>query len=153
MKILKLIIAIIVSFLAGGIGSIFTAPAIKNWYPTLAKPAFNPPNWLFGPAWSLLYLLMGIALYLVWQSPSTNKKMAYWAFFIQLILNACWSIIFFGSHQLGLAFGEIVLLWLAIVWTIISFWRISKPAAYLLMPYLLWVIFAAILNFAVWRLN
>jgi tryptophan-rich sensory protein len=153
MKILKLIVSIIVSFAAGAIGAIFTASAIPTWYATLIKPAFNPPNWLFAPAWSILYLLMGIALYLVWISPKENKKMAYTAFFVQLILNAFWSIIFFGFHNLSLAFVEIVILWLTIVWTFISFYKISKPASYLLIPYLLWVIFAAALNFAVLRFN
>lgn len=153
MKMIKLIVAIATSFLAGAIGSIFTTPAIKDWYPTLVKPSFNPPNWLFGPAWSVLYILMGIALYLVWQKQDKNKKWAYIFFFSQLVLNALWSIIFFGSHNLGLAFAEIVLLWLMILLTSVSFYKILKPAAYLLIPYLAWVSFAAILNIAVWRLN
>lgn len=153
MKIGKFIVSIGVSFSAGAIGSIFTFSAIPTWYATLAKPSFNPPNWLFGPAWTILYILMGIAFYLVWTSPRENKKIAYMAFFAQLILNALWSIIFFGAHNLGLAFGEIVLLWLAILWTILEFRKISKPAAYLLIPYILWVTFAGILNFSVWRLN
>ncbi len=153
MKIGKLIVSIGVSFLAGVVGSIFTFSAIPTWYATLAKPSFNPPNWLFGPAWTILYILMGIALYLIWTSATQNKKIAYMAFFVQLILNALWSIIFFGAHNLGLAFGEIVLLWLAIIWTILEFRKISKPAGYLLIPYIFWVTFAAILNFSVWRLN
>ena len=152
-KIWKFVLSILISFLAGGIGSIFTTPAIRDWYPTLVKPSFNPPNWLFGPAWTLLYLLMGIALYLVWTSVKENKKSAYIFFFTQLFLNALWSIIFFGAHQTGWAFFEIVLLWLAILAAIFAFYRISKPAAYLLIPYILWVTFAAILNFAIWRLN
>lgn len=153
MKILKLVGCILLSFVAGGIGSIFTAPAITNWYATLAKPSFNPPSWLFGPAWTTLYILMGIALFLVWESKKEHKKIAYTAFFVQLVLNALWSIIFFGWHNLGLAFAEIILLWLTIVWTIVSFGKISKPAAYLLIPYILWVSFASALTFAIWRLN
>lgn len=153
MKILKLIASIAVSFLAGAIGSIFTFKAIPTWYATLEKPSFNPPNWLFGPAWTILYLLMGIALYLVWQRQQEHKKLAYILFFIQLVLNALWSIIFFGAHNLGLALVEIIFLWLAILWTIIAFSKISKTAGYLLVPYLVWVSFAAILNFFVFRLN
>lgn len=153
MKILKLIASIIISLAAGGIGAIFSASAIPTWYATLAKPSFNPPNWLFGPAWTIFYLLMGISVYLVWTSAVQNKKIAYLAFFIQLILNALWSAIFFGFHALGLALGEIIILWLAIGWTIIAFNKISKTASCLLIPYILWVTFAAILNFAVYRLN
>jgi tryptophan-rich sensory protein len=153
MKVLKLIASIIISFAAGAIGAIFTASAIPTWYATLIKPSFNPPSWLFAPAWSILYILMGIAFYLVWQTSKENKKIAYIAFFTQLVLNALWSIIFFGFHNLSLAFGEIVILWFAILWTFISFYKISRPASYLLIPYILWVIFAAILNFAILRLN
>ncbi len=152
-KIWKFVISILVSFLAGAIGSIFTTPAIRDWYPTLVKPGFNPPNWLFAPAWTVLYILMGIALYLVWISSRENKKIAYIVFFVQLALNALWSYIFFGAHELGWAFFEIVVLWLAILGTIIAFNRILKPAAYLLIPYILWVIFAAVLNYSVWHLN
>lgn len=152
-KIWKFVISILVSLSAGAIGGIFTTSAIPTWYAALQKPVFNPPNWLFGPAWTVLYILMGIALYLVWTSVKENKKVAYIVFFVQLALNALWSIIFFGAHELGWAFFEIVVLWLAILGTIIVFYRLVKPAAYLLIPYILWVTFAAILNFAIWRLN
>lgn len=152
-KIFKFIISIIISFLAGAIGGIFTASAIPTWYLTLNKPSFNPPNWLFGPAWTILYLLMAIALYLVWTAEKKNKKTAYFAFYAQLILNALWSIIFFGYHNPGLAFVEIIILWLTILWTIIAFAKISKTTIYLLLPYILWVTFAATLTFAVYRLN
>ena len=152
-KVWKFVISILVSLSAGAIGGIFTSSAITTWYATLTKPSFNPPNWLFGPAWTVLYILMGIALYLVWVSDKENKKITYIVFFIQLVLNTLWSIVFFGAHQTGWAFFEIVLLWLAILATIIAFHRISKPAAYLLIPYVAWVTFAAILNYSVWVLN
>jgi len=147
------VISILVSLSAGAIGGIFTTSAIPTWYTTLNKPGFNPPNWLFGPAWTILYILMGIALYLVWIQDKKNKKIAYIFFFTQLVMNALWSFIFFGAHDLGWAFVEIVVLWLAILGTTIAFYRILKPAAYLLIPYILWVTFASILNFAIWRLN
>jgi len=152
-KIWKFVISILVSLSAGAIGGIFTISAIPTWYTTLNKPGFNPPNWLFGPAWTILYILMGIALYLVWIQDKKNKKIAYIFFFTQLVMNALWSFIFFGAHDLGWAFVEIVVLWLAILGTTIAFYRILKPAAYLLIPYILWVTFASILNFAIWRLN
>ncbi len=150
-KVWKFIISILVSFSAGAIGGIFTTPSITTWYATLVKPSFNPPNWLFGPAWTVLYILMGIALYLIWASDKENKKIAYIVFFTQLVLNALWSIIFFGAHEMQWAFFEIIVLWLAILATIIAFYRIVKPAAYILIPYILWVTFAAILNYSVWR--
>lgn len=153
MKILKLIGSIAICFLAGAIGSIFTFSAIPTWYALINKPAFNPPNWLFGPAWTTLYILMGIALFLVWQAKAKNKQTAYTVFFIQLALNALWSILFFGAHDLFLSFIEIIILWIMILWSIIAFYRISKPAGYLLIPYLCWVTFASTLTFAVWQLN
>lgn len=153
---LKLIIAIVVSELAGIIGSIFTVSAIPNWYARLVKPALNPPAWVFGPVWTTLYALMGIALFLVWKSPSVapkERRRGVVLFFIQLFLNAIWSIIFFGLHSPGWALVDIVALWLAIVWTMFIFYKISKPAAYLLVPYLLWVSFASYLNYSIWLLN
>src|SRR3989344_1339252 len=158
-NILKLVISIGVSLGAGAIGSFFTAPAVQsNWYLELIKPAFNPPSWVFGPVWTTLYILMGISLFLVWKQHSNilqNVRMLRvwrWAivlFCVQLILNTFWSIIFFGLHSLGGAFIEIVFLWLAILATIIAFAKISKSAAWLLVPYILWVSFASYLNFAI----
>lgn len=153
MKILKLISAIVICFLAGIIGSLYTTNSISTWYVTINKPSFNPPNWLFAPAWTTLYILMGISLYIVWQQQSKTKNKAYLLFYSQLVLNALWSIIFFGYHNLLLAFIEIIILWIVILWTIIEFHRISKTAAYLLIPYLGWVTFASILTYSVWRLN
>lgn len=140
--------------LAGLIGSIFTFPSIGNWYKYLNKPFFNPPNWIFGPVWTILYLLMGISFYLIWQSKSKKKNNKYFLiFYMQLFLNSLWSAIFFGLHNTLLAFIEIMFLWLAISLTIISFYKISKLAALLLVPYILWVSFASILNFAIFILN
>lgn len=154
-NVVKLIMAIFVCQLAGAIGSIFTVSAIAGWYSGLVKPALNPPNWLFGPAWITLYTLMGIAAFLVWQKGLDKKeiKTALEIFILQLLLNAIWSVIFFGWQSPAWAFINIILLWLAILWTIMVFYRISKPAAYLLLPYILWVSFAAYLNYSIWMLN
>ncbi len=153
----KLVIAIVVSELAGVIGSVFTISAIPTWYAGLVKPALNPPAWVFGPAWTTLYALMGISLFLIWKSdPSVapkERRRGGILFFVQLFLNAAWSIIFFGLQSPGLALVDIALLWFAIVWTIVMFYKISKQAAYLLVPYLLWVSFAMYLNYAIWTLN
>ena len=149
----KLIIAIVVSELAGVIGAIFTTPAVQSmWYATLAKPALNPPAWVFGPVWTTLYALMGVAVWLVWKDEKVaprRRRGATGIFVIQLMLNTLWSIIFFGLHSPGGALVEIVFLWLAILATIIAFAKISKPAAWLLVPYILWVSFAMYLNYAI----
>lgn len=154
-KIFKLVISILVCQGAGIVGSIFTSPAISTWYITLQKPSFNPPNWIFAPVWTLLFLLMGISLYLIWSKGLEDKKIktAVFVFGIQLVLNIFWSFLFFGLQSPLYAFIEIVILWLAILLTIISFHKISKIAAYLLLPYILWVSFAAVLNFSILILN
>lgn len=154
-SVLWLIAWIGVSELAGIVGSFFTASAIPTWYADLEKPSFNPPSWVFGPVWTTLYALMGIAAFLVWQKGTQRKevKIALSVFGLQLVLNALWSIIFFGLESPGGGLVEIVLLWLAIVATIILFGRISRPAAWLLIPYLAWVSFATCLTFAIWQLN
>jgi len=151
----KLAIAIVVAELAGAIGSVFTVSAIPNWYAGLVKPALNPPSWVFGPAWTTLYALMGIAAFLIWKSGWDKKevKKALGVFGIQLVLNALWSIIFFGLHSPGWALVDIIALWFAIVWTMVVFYKISKPAAYLLVPYILWVSFVSYLNYSIWMLN
>ena len=151
----KLVIAIVISQLAGLIGSVFTISSIPTWYATLQKPSFNPPNWIFGPAWITLYFLMGVAAFLVWRHGLERKEVrrALTIFGGQLVLNALWSIIFFGLHNPFWAFVEIIFLWLAILWMIIAFYKISRPAAYLLLPYILWVSFASILNFSILILN
>ena len=151
----KLVIAIIVSELAGVVGSVFTTPSIEGWYASLTFPSIAPPNWVFGPVWTTLFALMGIAAFLVWKRGLERKdvKVALGIFIVQLVLNTLWSIIFFGYHSPGGALIEIIILWLAILATIISFYRISKPSAYLLLPYILWVSFAAYLNYLIWMLN
>lgn len=152
---LKLIIAIVVSQLAGIIGSLFTAPAIGGWYTTLAKPTLNPPAWVFGPVWTTLFVLMGTAAFLVWKRGLDRRdvRIALGVFIGQLVLNTLWSIIFFGLQSPGGALVEMVFLWLAILATIVAFVKISKTAAWLLAPYILWVSFAGYLNYSIWMLN
>ena len=151
----KLLISIGISLSAGLIGSIFTADAIPTWYAGLTKPDFNPPNWIFAPVWTTLYILMGISLYLVWvkEGGKRLKRAAIWFFFFQLILNTLWSILFFGFKNPLLAFIEILMLWLSIGMTIILFQRFSRTAAQLLLPYMVWVTFATVLNGAIMLLN
>jgi len=149
-----LIFSIVIAQLAGLLGSIFTVSSIKTWYVLLEKPFFSPPGWLFGPVWVLLYTLMGIAAYLVWQKRQTKgAKSALWLYVIHLIFNALWSIIFFGMKNPGLAFFEILILWGLILAVALKFSKIDKSAGLLFIPYILWVSFAAILNFSVWMLN
>jgi len=150
-KIWKLIISILLPFVASAIGGFFTATSVSSWYSTLNKPGFNPPNWVFGPVWSILYLLMGISLYLAWLKKS--DKYAFLIFGIQLFLNVLWSVLFFGLRQPLYAFIEIIFLFAAILIMIRYFYRISKEAAYLLLPYILWVGFAAVLNYFIVVLN
>lgn len=150
---IKLFIAIIISELAGIIGSIFTGSSIDGWYAEIIKPAFNPPAWVFGPVWITLYSLMGVSLWLIWKSDSTEKKKAISLFIVQLVLNAIWSPIFFGSHSIGNALAVLVLLWAAIALTILIFKKVSKLAAWLLVPYILWVSFALYLNYSIYVLN
>lgn len=154
-KYLKAILFIVVAQSAGLIGALFTTPAIDNWYKYLEKPSLAPPNWIFGPVWTLLYTLMGISAYLVWNSKKDRlkKQTALLLFASQLILNTIWSIIFFGFKQPGIAFLEIIILWIAIMATIIKFRDLNKAAAYLLVPYVLWVTFAAYLNLSIYLLN
>jgi translocator protein len=149
-KIFKLLISLFIPFLASLMGSLFTG-SVSSWYVTLIKPSFNPPSWLFGPVWTLLYLLMGISLYLIWIDK--YRKTAFIMYGFQLFLNILWSVLFFGLHQPGLAFIEIIILWIAVLITIIHFYKINKVAAYLLIPYILWVSFAVVLNFAIYMLN
>ena len=153
--ILRLVVSIVISQLAGGLGAIFTTPAIPTWYASLNKPAFNPPNTVFFPVWTTLYTLMGIAAFLVWRKGLHERRVrvALVIFVIQLVLNLAWTIIFFGLYSLFGAVVAIVFLWIAIVINIVAFWRISKAAGALLIPYILWVSFAGLLNVSVWMLN
>jgi benzodiazapine receptor len=154
-KLTPLIISIIICQAAGLIGSIFTAPAIPAWYAGLIKPSFSPPNWLFAPVWLILYTLMGVAAYLIWEKGISKKKVktALIIFAVQLILNSLWSIIFFGWRLPQYAFVEIIALWVFILLTILNFYKISRTAGLLLVPYLFWVSFAALLNYSIFNLN
>lgn len=153
-KIFKLLTAVLICQGAGIIGAVFTTSNISTWYFTLNKPVFTPPNWLFGPAWTFLYFLMGISLYLIWQEKdSKQKKLGLKLFFAQLGLNTLWSIIFFGGHSLVGGLVIIILLWVLILLTINAFHKIKKAASYLLYPYLAWVSFATILNLSIVLLN
>jgi translocator protein len=151
----KLIIALALPFLAGWIGSIATMPTIPGWYASLDKPALNPPSWIFGPVWTTLYVLMGIAAFLVWRKGWENRKvkLALSVFGLQLLLNSAWSVLFFGLKNPGGAFVDIIFMWVAIAATIVLFGKISKTAAWLLVPYILWVSFAAYLNYSIWMLQ
>lgn len=154
-SLLKLLASLAVVLAAGGIGSLATMRAIPTWYQGLTKPSFNPPGWLFGPAWTLLYLLMAVAAWLVWKQGmgAAGVKLALAAFLLQLVLNALWSILFFGLRSPLAGLVDIIVLWLAILATIILFFRVSVPAGILLLPYIAWVTFAAVLNAAILRLN
>lgn len=157
-KAAQYIVFIVLSLFTGVVGSIFTIPSIPVWYSNLAKPWFNPPSWLFSPVWTILYILMGSAAFLVWQTKS-NKKIkslknaAITLYLIQLLLNSLWSYLFFGLKNPSLALAEIVLLLLTISATTYYFWKINRTAAYLMLPYIAWVSFATILNVAIWQLN
>jgi len=151
----KLVISVVACLAAGAIGSIFTRQAIPTWYATLEKPVFNPPNWLFAPVWTLLYILMGIAAFLVWRKGWENRqvRIALIAFLVQLVLNASWSVVFFGLQSPLYGLIVISVLWVAILYTALKFYRISLVAGVLMLPYLLWVTFAAVLNESIWLLN
>jgi tryptophan-rich sensory protein len=152
--IFGVIISVIIAQMAGAIGSFFTAPNIQAWYIYLEKPFFSPPNWLFAPAWITLYTLMGIAAFLIWQKRQEPKvKSVLWLYGIHLVLNSLWSVIFFGFHNLSLAFFEILILWALILIITFRFYKIRRVAGILFIPYILWVSFAAILNFAIWQMN
>lgn len=148
-RYLKLLFAVLICESAGLIGSIFTFDSVSTWYVTLNKPVFNPPSWIFAPVWTILYILMGISLYLVWGKKKADLK---W-FWVQLTLNSLWSIVFFGLKNPTLALFEIFLLWIAIYMTIRSFWRHNRTSSLLLFPYFAWVSFATILNLAIVLLN
>lgn len=143
-----------VTLAAGFVGSLVTNPSIPGWYASLQKPAWTPPNWLFGPVWTLLYLMMAVAAWLVWRERGFGgARLALALFAAQLVLNALWSILFFGLRSPGAALVEIALLWAAILATAAAFWRVTHPAGWLLVPYLWWVTYAAFLNYAIWRRN
>ncbi len=150
---IKIIIASLITLALGLASGFSTIDAITNWYQYINKPSFNPPNWIFGPVWTVLYIMMGISFGMIWHSNSALKNKVMMLFGTQFILNLLWSFLFFNLHQTGIAFIEIILMWIFILITILSFYRINKTAAYLLIPYLCWVSFASILNGAIWYLN
>lgn len=153
-KYLKLLGCIFLTLSVGGVSGVATASGIDNWFVSLNKPFFNPPNYLFGPVWTILYILMGISFFLILQSPIKElKRNAIFIFAIQLSLNFLWSFLFFKFQLIGLAFIEIILIWLSILTMIITFYKIDRIAALLQIPYLLWVSFASVLNGAIWWLN
>ena len=153
--VFKLIISIAIPLAVGAVSSLFTTENVSGWFSTINKPSFNPPNWIFAPVWTTLYILMGIACYLVWKKESAGSARvpALGVYAIQLLLNFLWSFIFFEAHQLGWALAEVIVLWIMILTTIFLFGRVSRAAAWLMVPYICWVGFATILNFYIWKLN
>jgi tryptophan-rich sensory protein len=141
---------LVLSALAGGLGSVATTPNIPTWYAGLAKPWFNPPNLAFPIVWTVLYVMIAVAGWLGWRNSASRRLLP---FFVQIALNVAWSFAFFGAHSPAAGLLVIAALWLSIVWTIMVFWPISRPASLLLLPYLAWVSFAAVLNAAVFSLN
>lgn len=155
-RIIRIVLVVMTCLVIGYLSGTVTRESILTWYPTLVKPVFNPPNWIFGPVWTLLYAMMGVAGGLIWnhiESHRENVKKAFLFFIIQLGLNALWSYLFFGLHNPLIALIEIILLWLMIFETYTQFKRIDKVAGLLLIPYLLWVSFATVLNASIWWLN
>ncbi len=151
---LSLIVFIVLCFFAATVGSVLTNFSLKSWYVTLRKPAWNPPNWIFAPVWTLLFIMMAVAASMVWErSPQKGLTLPMFFFFIQLLLNVAWSAFFFGLCNVRWAFFEIILLWLFILMTTASFTSVYWFAGLLFLPYFIWVSFAAFLNFTIWRLN
>ncbi|MFC2066308.1 TspO/MBR family protein [Chloroflexota bacterium] len=153
--VFRLLASIVACQCAGLIGSVFTMPAIPTWYAALQKPFFTPPNWLFAPAWATLYLLMGISAFIIWRRGLSDKPVreALFIFGVQLVINALWSVVFFGLKSPLSGIIVIVALWIAILYTMYKFYKLSPVAALLLIPYILWVSFAAGLNVSIWLLN
>ena len=155
-KISRVAIVVVICLVVGYVSGMVTRTSITTWYPTLVKPSFNPPNWIFAPVWTSLYVMMGVAAGFIWNQITTQKAAVTKAlqfFTIQLVLNALWSYLFFGLHNLMLATIEVVLLWLMIFETYSQFAKINKTASYLMLPYLAWVSFASVLTACIWWLN
>ena len=153
-KLFKLLVALMLPLGIGSIAGIFTAAAVPQWYAALNRPSFNPPNWIFGPVWTVLYILLGISFFLIWKLPANKERnLAIMVFLLQLLLNFVWSFIFFYFNRIGLALVEIIFLWISIVTMLVLFYRIKPLAAYINIPYLLWVSFASILNASYYFLN
>lgn len=153
-QLFKLIVSVALPLSVGAVAGIITAQSIEGWYNTLSKPSFNPPNWIFGPVWTTLYILMGISFFLVWkQKESASRSQAITVFLLQLLCNFAWSLIFFYFKMIGLAFVEIILLWISIVFMLFLFYKIKPVSAWINIPYLLWVSFATVLNASLYFLN
>lgn len=153
-QILKLLVSIALPLILGAIAGMFTAQSVPDWYAALNRPSFAPPNWIFGPVWTGLYILMGISFFLVWkQGAGKARNRALMVFLLQLLLNFAWSFIFFYFHWIGLALVEIILLWVSIVLMLVLFYRVMPVAAWINIPYLLWVTFATALNASYYMLN
>lgn len=153
-KLPKLIFALALPLLVGLLGGLATQSSIDSWYSQLNRPSIAPPNWVFGPVWTMLYILMGISFYrILLLPPAENKRRAVRVFYIQLVLNLAWSFLFFYFHNPGAALLEISLLWVSILYMIVAFYKAHRNAAYLNLPYILWVSFATVLNFYFWKLN
>ena len=151
--ITKILISAFLCLALGTASSFSTIESITTWYQFLNKPSFNPPNWIFGPVWTVLYITMGVSFALVWHTPHKDRKKAMLIFGVQFALNLCWSFLFFNLQLLGVAYFEIMAMFISIIITILAFYRINKTAALLLIPYLCWVLFATILNYSIWILN
>ena len=153
-NIIALVVWLGITYGVAAAGGLFTGPGVRDWYPSLVKPSFTPPSWLFGPVWTLLYTMMAVAAWLVWRRAQTaNVALPLALFAVQLGLNLAWSWLFFGLRRPDLGLLDISLLWLAIVATMVTFWRVSPLAGVLFVPYLLWVSFASVLNYSLWQLN
>jgi benzodiazapine receptor len=152
--ILMLLLFIVVCLAVAGFGSFFTASSVSQWYPTIEKPSWTPPSWIFGPVWTALYIMMAVAAWLVWRKGDVpGVQSALILFAVQLALNAAWSPLFFGLRNPLAGLLDIVVLWAAIAAALVSFWKVSPSAGALLVPYWLWVSYAAALNFAIWIMN
>ncbi len=153
-KLIAAILCILLPLIVGSLSGLATVSSLSNWYAFLNKPSFNPPDYLFGPVWTVLYFVMGISLFLIWKSPTGKfRNQSLTIFIIQLLLNFAWSFIFFYFRQTGWAFVDIIMLWSLIVYMILIFYKINRTAALIQIPYLLWVSFASVLNAAIWILN
>ena len=150
--ILVLIGFISLCLAVGSVSGYFTVTGVREWFPSLVKPSFNPPSWLFAPVWTVLYIMMGIAAWLVWRRGG-DINLALGMFFIQLALNFLWSFLFFNLRRIDVALLEILVLWISIAVTLSLFWNVDRRAGLLLVPYLAWVSFASLLNASFWRLN
>jgi translocator protein len=150
LAVVKLMVSLVITLLSGFAGSLITTPSIPIWYASLAKPFFSPPNVVFGPVWTFLYILMGISLFIIWQK---RYYRGFVFFGVQLLLNFCWSVLFFGMHMIPAAFADIILLLGVIILYAVVSWKVSRAASVLFFPYIAWVAFATILNGAFWYLN